>query len=174
MSMSEEESIKNILEWAQSPTPEFMGKSPLVVGYKQGFDYIKRRTLNCLRRGGTLSDLSRVIARVNSKYECPSWSLEDFGYRDGLLDAVTVLYNKGLDINLESLKNLQEPDNTPSPVNRLRPDECEKICEMYEAGLDRHKIAGKINRSYKTCTKVLVASGYRKNGRWLKTKTIKE
>lgn len=174
MSMSEEESIKNILEWAQSPTPEFMGKSPLVVGYKQGIDYIKRKTWTYLKRSGTLSGLSRVTVRANSRYECPSCNLKDFGYRDGLFDAVTALYNKGLDINLESLKNLQEPDSTPSPVNRLRPDECKKICELYEAGLNRHEIAEQINRSYKTCTKILVASGYRKNGRWLKTKTIKE
>lgn len=174
MSMPEDELIKNILEWGQSPTPEFMGKSPLVVGYRQGIGYIKKRTLNYLKGGGTLSGLSRVIVRVNSEYECPSWSLRDFGYRDGLFDAVTVLYNKGVNINLESLKNLQEPDNTPSPVNRLRPDECKKVCEMYEAGLDRHEIAKQINRSYKTCTKVLVASGYRKNWKWLKTKTIKE
>lgn len=174
MSMSEDESMKNILEWAQSPTPTFMGKSPLVAGYKQGIVYIKKRILRCLKRGGTLSDLSHIVVRVNVRYECPSWSLEDFGYRDGLFDAVTILYNKGLDINLESLENLQEPDVTLSPVNRLRPDECEKICEMYENGVDRHEIAERINRSYKTCTKVLVKSGYRKNGKWLKIKTTKE
>ena len=189
--MDNRETRRILLEWAESPTPQFRQSSPIGKGYGHGIYKVKSAVREKLApHGGGLTALRAELKRLHVLSRTRRSSLSDHGMKDGICDAVAALSRRAEDymqpvlacgMQKKSACKASSPKrkrsaNSPlhgRPCLKMEEWELQTIDRMLAAGYSMKAVGEKVKHQYATLKRCAMEMGYGLKGyKWAKIETI--